>query len=224
MFARGRGRRLVSRCTPVACGFRSGAWLPAGLCCHAHCRQNNYTGVPCGEMMIAANTLRPRSASRTSAAWASSNERRWVHATVNLILPLLLALVFLIGVGQPAASAAAPLPRVSDGTRVLRFVSAPGYTFALTGTGWGAYTHVAFLARSASSTAGLLIRATQHGVFEVGMMNVNRCAGVTVRAQDTQGHRLRLGGPRLSCPVPIETAMPKLKVLKGADIRGAARI
>lgn len=147
-----------------------------------------------------------------------------MHSTVKLILLLFLTLVILVGVEQPAALAAVPQPRASDGTRVLRFVSVPGYTFAVTGTGWGAYTHVAFSVLSASSTTGLLIRSTEHGVFQVGMMNVNRCARVTIHTQDTQGHGLRLRGPRLSCSAPSGTVTPKLKVLKGAAIRGAARI
>jgi hypothetical protein len=95
----------------------------------------------------------------------------------------------------------------------IRFVTAPGYTLALSGKGWGARANVRIIVRAGNFVGSRHVRVTRTGQFLLGV-SVSLCAGAQFDVF-SRSHHATIHSPGLACALRVNPPAPQMIVLRG---------
>jgi hypothetical protein len=131
-----------------------------------------------------------------------------------------LLTTMLAGLALLPASASASHPAHATRTPApkLQFVTVPGYTVAIRGTGWRPDRRVAVSLAEWYPVVGLELRTTNAGGFVVGVKSIDLCNGDLFAASDFAGHEAHLAGPGRGCPINPLAPIPTLTVVTGKSL------
>lgn len=109
--------------------------------------------------------------------------------------------------------------RAASGPPMLHLVAITGHTIGVRGTGWNARDRIAFAVHYDQWTAGVVVRATRKGRFNVAADTIDLCGGVTFDARDVHGHHAIVHGPPLMCPSRTNPPRPTFTVTSGTGLQ-----
>lgn len=113
------------------------------------------------------------------------------------------------GVADARSHAGRPAP-------LLRLVPAQGYQLAVAGKNWNPRSRVTLALAQGDRVAGLEVRASGDGTFEVGVKHIDLCGGEAITVRDFFDHEVTVHGPRLMCPTRSNPPVPVLTILRGS--------